>query len=564
MRRAMKRAAGNPLMMFFLLFIITSGLLHSAYAQSSMARDDTVKVLQERIRVLEERIETLENQIPEMPGAGSSEENQALLSALKSQLTALAEEVESLKLALDMQQERMARVKVSGEERVRFMNIDTDGAQAIGAYDEELKQETTFKYYLRMETSVSISENLIAGARLRLTNVDKTILDLGPEYLSRQEGSAFLKYARKEFNGIIGAYDIHLTPFTLMRWDQEDNPEGGGEAGGGCLPCGGIAGAIPRESLEELTPVLSFEGARLNGMVGDFVDVVAFYARPLHPGSKQYRQHIVGARAKLLSYHRPSTSFRHLGLTVMTVRDEASSIFLRLSSSPPALENNILGVDVHVPVSEGFLLRGEWTYTEVTLDSVKAGRERYDGHGLLVGFKLQYPVTFLKLRCSYVRLDSTFQSAYRAVSYVGNRHGIRASLTLEIPRWNSSVSAFAKIMKAIDAFDPEKADLNKDPILLKKDLTETFYTGSLGLSYNPVKNVLIRPSVIYRGSRGDTKGIAREVKDDTYFYIGELVFTLHKDNEFIIRYQYIKAKDKIDPSLDYSAETLFTLFSLRF
>ena len=548
----MERFLGFALMSC-LFFVMILGQPLTVSSQSSPAQHDTVAVLGEKIRILEERIEILESQLRERGGSETGEKEQALISSLRSQLESLTDDVESFTLALEMQQERMARVKISGEERVRFMNIDTDGAQAVGAYGEELKQETTFKHYLRLETRVAISENLMAGARLRLTNVSKSILDNGPEYLSQEWGSAFLRYVRKEFNCTIGAYDIHLTPFTLMRWDQEDNPEGGGEAGGGCLPCGGVAGAIPSESLEELTPTLSFEGARLNGMVGDFVDVAAFYARPRGAGSRQYRRHVFGARAKLLSYHRPSTSFRHLGLTVMTVRDEKTSIFLHTSASPPATENNILGLDLNVPLTEGFLLRGEWTYTEVELDSVVGGRDDFHGHALLFGFKSQYPEN-LKLRCSYLYLEKFFESTYRAVSYTANRQGVRGSLTLEIPQWKSAVSAFAKVLREIDSSEPE----------VSEDLLQTFYTASLGVSVVPAKNVLIRPSVIYRGTRRDEEGAVSEIREDAYLFINELVFTLYKDNEFIVRYQYVDSKDKVDPSLDYTAGTILTLFSLRF
>lgn len=539
------------------------GLTEVSCSQFSAAEEDTVQVLRKEIRSLEGRIQTLEAKLEEAFKTKTVEEEASLISSLQSQLASLSEEMESLKLALEIQQERLARVKVSGEERIRFMNIDTQGARAIGAYGEELKQETTLKHYLRLETRVSVSENLSAGARLRLTNVSQSVLDDGPEYLSQEWGSVFLRFARKEFNCTIGAYDIHFTPFTLMRWDQEDNPEGGGEAGGGCLPCGGIAGAIPSESLEELSPRLSFEGARLNGMVRDYADVIAFYARPQHAGRGQYRQHIFGLRAKFLGYHRPSTSFRHLGLTVMTVRDEATSILLPAPDPPPALENNILGLDFNFPLSEGFLFRGEWTYTAVKLDSVAGGQDDYDGHGFLFGFKSQYPEN-LKLRCSYVRLDRDFESAYRAVSYASNREGIRSSMTLEIPQWKSSISAFAKALKVIEKTDREKIDPDEDPILLKEKLTETSYTASLGLSVTPIKNVLIRPSLIYRGQRGDEKGIVRKVKDDTFLFIHEVILTLFKDNEFILRYQYIDSSDNVNPSLDYTAESIFSLFSLKF
>ena len=521
-------------------------------SQPSLAPADTIQFLRVQIRSLEERIRALEAQSAEVAGKDTTAGQASRSPSLESELASLAEEIEALKLALDVQQERIARVKVAGEERVRFMNIDTHGARAIGAYGEELKQESTFKHYLRLEIRASVSKNIIAGARLRMTNVSKDVLNLGPEYLSQEYGSAFLRYARKEFNCIVGAYDVHLTPFTLMRWDEEDNPEGGGEAGGGCLVCGGVAGAIPRESLEELTPTLSFEGARLNGMIQDMVDLVVFYARPRIAGSRQYRQHLFGARAKLLSYHRASTSFRHVGLTIVTTRDEASSSDYP-SLSGPALANNVLGVDLAFPITEGFLLRGEWAYSESDVDSVGGSLREYDGHSLLFGVKYHHRDLF-RLRCSYLRVGEFFESSYSAVSYKANRHGVRSSLTFEIPRWKSSLSSFAKVLREIEPIEPGADD----------DQLQTFYTASVGISVAPVENVLIRPSVIYRGTRRDEGEVLDKVKDNTYLLILEFVFTLFRDNEFILRYQKIDSEDKVDPSRDYGAETVFSLFSLKF
>lgn len=542
-----------------LLVVVAHGTFSVANCEALNPSADSSDVLRKQIRALEEKVRTLEVQLQEALKDKAVTGENIHIQSIQTELSDLRDEIESLKLSLDMQQDRMARVKISGEERVRFMSIDTHGAQAIGAYGEELKEETTLKHYLRLETRVAISKNLIAGALLRITNVGETVLNEGPEYLSQEWGSAFLKYSRKEFNCIAGAYDIHLTPFTLMRWDQEDNPEGGGEAGGGCLPCGGIAGAIPRESLEELSPRLTFEGARLNGMLSDFVDVTAFYAQPWQfPSNQHYRNHLFGARAKVLSYHRPSTSFRHLGLTVLTTRDEASSITKsqipsKLKEQPPAFENNVIGADINFPITESLLLRGEWTYTEVKLDSLVGDDENYNGQAFLLGFKLQYP-EYVKFRCSYLHLEKYFESHYRAVSYMTNRQGIRSSLTVEIPRWNASVSSFVKVLKEIDPV--ESCDC--------EDELQTFYVASLGVSVVPVKNLLVRPSFIYRSTRRDEGIYLGKIRDNTYLFIGEMIFTLFKDNEFILRYQYIDSEDKVNPTLDYTAETIFTLFSLKF
>ena len=242
----------------------------------------------------------------------------------------------------------------------------------------------------------------------------------------------------------------------------------------------------------------------------------------------------------------------------MTTRDEASSIVRsdnpsKLKEQPPAFENNVVGADINFPITESLLLRGEWTYTQVKLDSLVGGDEDYNGQAFLLGFKLQYPEN-VKLRCSYLRLEKSFESAYRAISYITNRHGVMGALTVEIPRWNASVSSFIKVLKEIDPV--ESCDC--------EDELQTFYVASLGVSVVPVKNFLVRPSFIHRSTRRDEGIYLDKIKDNTYLFIGEMIFTLFKDNEFILRYQYIDSEDKVNPALDYTAETIFTLFSLKF
>ena len=135
-----------------------------------------------------------------------------------------------------------------------------------------------------------------------------------------------------------------------------------------------------------------------------------------------------------------------------------------------------------------------------------------------------------------------------------NRQGVRGALTVEIPQWKTAVSSFAKVLKEIDPV--ESCDCN--------DELQTFYVGSLGVSVVPTKNVLIRPSLIYRSARRDEGIYLGKVEENTRLLICELIFTLFKDNEFILRYQHIKSRDKVTPALDYNAETVFTMFSLKY
>jgi hypothetical protein len=554
------RISGRRFFIVLLCYIglISSSSLALSQEQAHISVEATIKALSERIMLLEGQIKNLESASQEFNsrsqegrrGQAKTEDN----SALRAELVSLRETIRDLQLSLKMQRKKMTRIQITGEERSRFMNIDTEGKHPTGVYGEALKQETTFKHYLRLNVTALISDRLTAGGRVRISNVSRKALDSGPEYLSQEWGSAFLKYSTKNTNTTVGCYDIHLTPLTLMRWDLEDNPEGGGIAGGGCLPCGEVAGAIPSESLEELSPTLSFEGARFNVMIGDHVDGLAFYARLREEEWTRYRRHIVGFRTKLIPYQPLSPTPPHLGVALLRTGDEARSV--EFPPLNPPLASNVLNADAHFPITRSFVLRGEWAHAQVVEDSLVGGKHTYEGSAFLVGFKTNYP-SYFKLRCSYLLLNRSFDSFYRALSYSANRRGFRASSTLEIPGWKSSVSTFIKILKEIY---PTEVDVGED-------FLQTFYTASIGASVSPIKDLIIRPSLIYRGTRRDedlTTSYTEKVKDDTFIFINEIVLTLFRDNQFILRYQYIDFKDKINSVNDSGAETIFTLFNINF
>ena len=221
------------------------------------------------------------------------------------------------------------------------------------------------------------------------------------------------------------------------------------------------------------------------------------------------------------------------------------------------MENNIVGLDIHFPIFRNVLLRGEWVRTELIEDNVFGGADKKSaGDGFIGGVKVQCP-SFLNWRISYLRLSEDYQSTFNAISYSGNRHGLRAASVLEIPQWKSSLSAFTKVLREISSTDEDVRD----------DVVRTFYTASIGVTASPVENLIIRPSLIYNGTRRDEDSATancEEIRDNKLIFINEVILTVYKDNEFILRYQYVDSEDTLQPENDYRAETIFTLFSMKF
>ncbi len=215
----------------------------------------------------------------------------------------LSEEIDSLNELIESQTEAISRIKISGSTRIRFKNtLHSETAQPLGTYGEVLKKGRKLNHRMNLELEVKINENLFAGGMLRLSNEDEIVFDTGPEKLSSDRGSVFVRSNFQNLQTTFGYYNISLTPLTLMRWDIEDNPEGGGRSSCTCLSEGG---AYTSESLEELGPDLTFEGCKINGSIGDHIDAIALFARPrVAKTGKSYEQHLYGTNVKFLSYHK--------------------------------------------------------------------------------------------------------------------------------------------------------------------------------------------------------------------------------------------------------------------
>ena len=258
-------------------------------------------------------------------GISASADDEGLTQSLEEQIEELSAEVESLTASIESQTEELSRLRISGETKLRLRNTYSDSSRPIGIYGETLEKGQKLNHRMILQVEARISEKLAGGGMVRLSNEGEIVFETGPERLSSDRGSVFVKYNPRNLFSTFGYYDINFTPLTLMRWDMEDNPEAGGTSG--CAVCPSEAGAITSESLEELGPDLTFEGAKINTGIGDYMDVVALLARPrIAKEEKTYSQYLYGTNIKFHSYHKPSTSFRWLGITAISINDDDMSI----------------------------------------------------------------------------------------------------------------------------------------------------------------------------------------------------------------------------------------------
>ncbi len=335
------------------------------------------------------------------------------------------------------------RLSATGDVRLRWQTIDTDGL-LTGLYGEPLVPGTSFLHRFYLEVSGQVTGRITAGGLLRVSNEPERVLALGPDYLSNQFGSAFLAAEWPAVALRAGYYRTHLTPFGLMRWDQEDLGLGGAQRG--CSVCGGARAGILSESLEEIGPDLTFEGARAEGAIGALdLDWSVLYARPhaatldLVPGlgifdeeTYRYHQDLVAARAVHSRLHAPSLGFRRLGATFYHVRDDPENPpcpTLPEAAICSALEQSAAGADFRFPIGRRFVAAGEWLATAARPDARGDSLPVEWDHGLSLSGELVLWPEHLVLRSAYLYLGADFLSPYSALTYRPNRSGQRHRLT---------------------------------------------------------------------------------------------------------------------------------------
>jgi hypothetical protein len=236
-----------------------------------------------------------------------------------------------------------------------------------------------------------------------------------------------------------------MTPITLMRWDWDDNPRIGGDAGCGCG--GGAAGVLLIESLEELGPVLTFEGALATYSVSD-LEARVFYAIPrraVETGYSAYRygggerasysQEIAGAELKWRRLDKRTGSFWKAEAHAIASFENKNSVdFFRLGyyAADPWMQTRTLSFTAEAPVIRYVRLRGEIIALNDTKEKgvLNQNLEYVDeyraGSGGLGGVAIG-AASGASVLVDYLRLSRGFATPYAALSYEENTEGFRAS-----------------------------------------------------------------------------------------------------------------------------------------
>ncbi len=449
------------------------------------------------------------------------------------------------------------RITVTGDVRARWLQVDVDGPSLTGIYGEALKPQTSFFHRFFLTVEGQVNRHVTAGGLLRVSNEPDNVLLLGPHYFSRPEGSAFVAMRYGNVHGRIGYYDVHFTPLTLMRWDMADIALGGTQRA--CGVCGGTTAAVLIESLEEPGPDLTFEGARAGGTVGEGLDWTVLYARPKEatldrvPGlpifdedTFQHHQDLYAGRAVYSQLHDASLTFRRVGATVMHVRDDPRNPGCPTVETDPlcfAMMNTAFGLDARVPIARFATLEGEWLRTAQRDDHRgDASRTRWS-NGFRATAHAVLAARTIGVRLAYLRFEEHFSAPYSALTYLGNRSGLRARVTAE--RGPLTVDTFVRRLEPIE---PESAD-PQDLTLLDSELTASFQVSAeMGKGWQILAGAQFERTDIVRESGCDCDYRSGE----RWIGLGELSFTLD-ELRLSILHQVIR-EDQID--LDESDATI--------
>ncbi len=355
-----------------------------------------------------------------------------------------------------------------GLQRIRLLAVDAQGDDATGLYGEPASTQRGVQYRLEVEGSLRLAKSLRAGGLLRISNEGEEVLASGPEYLGSEWGSAFAEVEAGGFIGRLGYYDIFMTPLTLMRWDWDDNPRIGGDAGCGCG--GAAAGVLLLESLEELGPVLTFEGAHATYSAADF-EARVFYAIPRreletdygayrYGGEEraQYSQEIAGAELRWQRLDERTGSFwRAAAHAIASFENKNSVDFVGLGyyAADPWIQTRTLSFTAEAPIVRYARLRGEiiaWNDTKekgILNQSLEYVDEFHRGSGGFGGIVIEKPLGPAVL-VDYLRLSRGYATPYAALSYEENTEGLRTSARVPLFDDRVSIDLFYKRLREAD------------------------------------------------------------------------------------------------------------------
>jgi len=397
---------------------------------------------------------------------------------------------------------KQQRLEAHAWGRFRWMDIDTTGAAATGVFGEDITPGSSFRHRLALELVYAVTPSLQAGGLLWLSNEGLAVLRSGPDYLSSEWGSAFVRY---ETQGRVpglgplraslraGYYDVDFTPLTLMRWDKDDSPISGGQRVQGCGVCGGEAGPagfLRSESLEQLGPRYRFEGARGDVSWMERIDLLGLYARPLvrYPDAltdcgailqadMRYRQELYAGRMTAQLSVPWVSDLAALSGTVLQAKDLPDDWLCPVRPRYEPGSAVVYGADAHVPLplraqATAEIARSRWEARPpavtprpepITATAARAG-VNFDIRPRGTAFGLALDDFRAVLDLGYQHIGANYFSPYSALSYEANLRpsetmtlpglaGPRGSLRIDWGSWG--VGAFVKLLDPVDeAADP--------------------------------------------------------------------------------------------------------------
>jgi hypothetical protein len=404
---------------------------------------------------------------------------------------------------------------VTGDVRLRLRHVDSpDTGDLAGTYGELVKQGLSLKHRFVLEVAYPLTDQVRAGGMLRVSNEGSAVLEAGPDYLSSEFGSAFIAYESPAVRTRLGYYTTAYTPLTLMRWDTKDDPEGG--SGCGCPGAGGGAGAILGETLEELGPNLTFEGARVSLTPKGTFGLDGFLARP-RQGGENYQIITYGGRAGLITYLKSKASFLDVGLVAVRSEEDEHSLDATASAGL-AFKKTVYGISWKAPLARTVSLDGEWTLTKSSGDVKKEGR------GGMVSLAVK-PHAAVRVEAAYLYLSPNWDSYFRALSYNPDRQGVR--LRLEVERGPALVALFARYLSTIEAASEPGGGKTAYPTLSVRGRLKVSPAVSCGIA------------AIYSGKGNADDGVTLDAATKRITAIGTLIFEFAGNSALTLEERYI-------------------------
>jgi peroxiredoxin len=328
--------------------------------------------------------------------------------------------------------ETSPKVNISGIGKSRYMDINPGAPVARGAYGEELIAGSTFKYYFEPHIRLNFNQKLHLGTFLRITNIKDRNLFGAPDYYSNTLFSPYVQYRfSKKISATVGFYRFNISPLTIMRWDEQDNPPGSGGVESACGICDGLAGGITTENLEQLGPDIGFEGARITAYLTPALNAQFFYSRPLIQAEDcaTYHQHLIGGQITNYFFNKNYLQINYIHIFEQAGKCAAGeSIIPLLPLKKDHLLSGILQIEQLSPIT----FSTEFGYFRRSLSAVDTFNifsvENTEGMAFLFQSELELNLSnTLRYYASgaYLSLDKDYRAPYRALSYLPNRRGFR-------------------------------------------------------------------------------------------------------------------------------------------